>query len=75
MMRLTRLTLIVHAAGVVLGGFLGWLYYAKVGCVTGHCMIWANPWMAVLYGALLGFLVAGLIPTAKKKASTEPPSE
>lgn len=65
--------MLLHAAGVILGGFLGWLYWYKVGCVSGTCMIWANPWIATSYGALLGFFVAGLIPVKKKQQGT--PSE
>ncbi|MBS1261606.1 MAG: hypothetical protein MAG453_00935 [Calditrichaeota bacterium] len=60
-----RLTVIVHIAGVLAGGFLGWLYWAKVGCVTGTCPLTANPWITTGYGALLGFVVAGLIPAGK----------
>ena len=66
-----RLSLIVHTSGIILGAILGYVYYAKVGCVSGHCMIWANPWIATSYGALLGFLVAGLLPIGRKKESTE----
>ncbi len=65
---MTRLSLIVHSLGLVIGAILGYVYYAKVGCVTGHCMIWANPWIATTYGGLLGFLVAGLLPVGKKKS-------
>lgn len=66
---MNRISLMMRLAGVILGGFLGWLYYAKVGCVTGHCAIWANPWIATGYGGLLGFIVAGIIPLKKKKQS------
>lgn len=73
---MTRLSLIVHAIGVIVGAGLGYLYYAKVGCVNGTCMIWANPWIATGYGALLGYLIVGLLPVGRKKREApEPPSQ
>ncbi|GBE30404.1 MAG TPA: hypothetical protein ENH10_10265 [Bacteroidetes bacterium] len=71
---MNRVSMAVHLAGVILGGFLGWLYYYKVGCVTGHCAIWANPWRAIGFGGLLGFVVAGFIPF-KKTPRSNPDSE
>lgn len=44
------------AAGVVVGGILGYGWYRLVGCRTGACPITANPWISSAYGALLGLL-------------------
>lgn len=62
---------IVHGVGVLIGGFLGWLYWAKIGCLDGSCPIWSNMWISTGYGALLGFFIAGLIPLRKKRKDEE----
>ena len=43
---------------VVVGGGLGFAYYRFVGCKSGTCPITSNPYISILYGALLGFLWA-----------------
>ena len=63
-MRKSRI--ILHTVTMVLCGVLGWLYWYKVGCLNGACVIWSNPWIATGYGALLGFFIAGLIPQRRR---------
>ena len=46
--------------GIIVGGALGFLYYAKVGCVTGSCPITSSPYISTIYGAIMGFLFASL---------------
>ena len=44
----------------VLGGAaLGFAYQRLIGCRTGACAITANPCVATLYGAAMGYLVSG----------------
>ena len=44
----------------VLGGAaLGFAYQRLVGCRTGACVITSNPYVATLYGAVMGYLVSG----------------
>ena len=45
--------------GVAVGGALGFGLYRFVGCSSGSCPITSNPWISVLYGGLMGALVAG----------------
>jgi len=40
--------------GLVIGGFAGFLYYKFVGCSTGTCAITSNPYLSILYGAMMG---------------------
>ncbi len=40
--------------GVAAGAALGYGYYRLVGCGTGACPITSNPWIATLYGAVVG---------------------
>lgn len=42
---------------VVIGATLGFVVYRFVGCRSGACPIWANPYIATLYGAFLGLLL------------------
>lgn len=46
--------------GVLLGMFIGYAYYALIGCNSGSCAITSNPLNSVLYGALMGGLVVGI---------------
>jgi hypothetical protein len=47
--------------GVLLGGAAGFLFYRFVGCRSGACRITSNPYLATIYGAVLGGLVANLL--------------
>jgi len=46
--------------GITLGAIAGFLYWKFVGCSSGTCMITSRPINSTLYGALMGFLVAGI---------------
>ena len=46
------------AAGIVVGGVLGFGMYRFVGCSSGACPITANPWISTLYGVVTGGLLA-----------------
>ena len=46
------------ALGIVIGGLFGYLIYRFVGCKTGTCPITRNPYISIMYGALMGALVA-----------------
>jgi hypothetical protein len=41
------------------GALLGYGYHRLIGCRTGTCPITANPYISTLYGAFMGFLLAG----------------
>jgi hypothetical protein len=51
--------------GMIFGSFAGYAYYHFVGCNSGACPITSNPYISVIYGAVLGYL---LIDMFKKKA-------
>lgn len=46
--------------GIALGAFAGWLYWHFIGCSSGTCAITSKPLNSTLYGALMGYLVAGM---------------
>ncbi len=45
------------ALGVIIGGTLGFLYYSFIGCSSGRCAITSNPFMSIMYGSFIGFLL------------------
>jgi hypothetical protein len=55
---------IASVIGIVIGIIGGYIYYVKVGCVSGTCPITSNPYMTMLWGAIIGYLVGDMF---KKK--------
>jgi hypothetical protein len=58
--------------GIILGAIGGYIYYRTVGCTTGACPLQSSPWTMILWGGLLGYLVAGLFQKSKKKEKEAP---
>ena len=50
--------------GATLGAVAGYLYYHFVGCASGTCPITSNPYISVIYGGFLGYLLLDMF---KKK--------
>jgi hypothetical protein len=49
-----------YVLGALIGGVVGYLVlYRLIGCSTGACPITANPYISVIYGIIMGLLVAG----------------
>lgn len=57
--------------GILTGALGGYIYYAKVGCLTGNCPITSDPTNSMLYGALLGFLVFSMFQKDSKKETVK----
>jgi xanthine/uracil permease len=55
---------LVKIIGVTLGAIGGYLYYHFVGCTSGTCPISSNPYISILYGSVLGYLLSDMF---KKK--------
>jgi len=53
--------------GMLLGVVGGYVYYIKVGCTGGSCPITSNPWMTMLWGLMMGYLVGDMFNVEKKK--------
>ncbi len=58
---------LVNIIGLVIGIILGYIYYIKVGCNSGSCPITSNPWMSMIWGGILGYLVSDLLKKKKFK--------
>ena len=46
--------------GIAFGAIAGYLYWKLIGCSSGTCMITSKPINSTLYGAVMGYLVAGM---------------
>jgi len=44
----------------LIGAGVGYAYYKLVGCVSGTCPITSNPWASMIYGAIMGYMVASI---------------
>ncbi|MEN8224773.1 MAG: DUF6132 family protein [Bacteroidota bacterium] len=48
---------VLPVIGAVAGAIGGYIYYIEVGCTSGSCAITSNPYMSMLWGAAIGYLV------------------
>lgn len=46
---------------MMIGGVGGFLYWKYVGCATGTCAITSVWWRSTIYGAILGWLLGGIV--------------
>lgn len=58
MKKLNNKKIFIRLAGMVPGALLGYLYYSRVGCVSGGCFITSNPYISTFYGAFFGYLIS-----------------
>jgi Family of unknown function (DUF6132) len=54
--------------GVIIGAIAGWCYWYFVGCSSGSCPISSKPLNNTLYGAVVGFLGAGILKKKPKES-------
>lgn len=64
---LTRKKLLI-ITGILSGAAGGYLYYYFIGCRNGSCAITSNPWISILWGAAVGYLVFDMF---QKKADNQ----
>ncbi len=54
--------------GLVLGAIGGYAYYYFIGCTSGSCPLTSNPYISIIFGAVIGFLFLDIF---KKKEKTD----
>lgn len=47
--------------GTIIGIIGGYLYYRFVGCQSGSCAITSNPYMSMIWGGLMGYLLMDML--------------
>ncbi len=57
---------LLSVIGLVVGVLGGYVYYLKVGCVNGTCAITSNPWLSMLWGGVMGYLLFDMFNKKKK---------
>jgi hypothetical protein len=60
---------LISIIGTVVGIIGGYVYYREVGCVSGTCAITSNPYMSMIWGGALGYLLFDMF---RKKKETKP---
>jgi hypothetical protein len=46
--------------GIIIGAAIGFGYYKLVGCSSGACPITSNPYISIVWGAVMGALLSGV---------------
>jgi len=54
--------------GAVVGAMGGYIYYIEIGCNSGSCAITSNPYLSMLWGAAIGYLLFDMFKRRKKKS-------
>ena len=60
---------VLKIIGILAGGIGGFAYYHFVGCTSGTCPITSNPYISIVYGALMGYLVFGMFKKKENEAN------
>ena len=48
-------------AGLIIGVAGGYTYFYFIGCRSGACAITSNPYMSMIWGGLMGYLLFDMI--------------
>lgn len=52
--------------GLVLGAIGGYAYYYFIGCASGTCPLTSNPYISVVFGAVIGYLFLDMFKKKEK---------
>ncbi len=53
----------------LVGATGGFLYYYFIGCSSGSCPITSNPYISIIWGAVMGYLISDIF--KKKETKTD----
>ncbi|MCD4736351.1 MAG: DUF6132 family protein [Bacteroidales bacterium] len=62
----------ILVAGILAGIGAGYLYYIKIGCLSGTCPLTSSPWITMFMGGLIGYSLSDSVAswfTKKDKSS------
>lgn len=62
--------LIPQIIGTLIGGIAGYLYYSNYSC-SGSCAITSNPWLTIIWGAVIGYLIGDSLKKKNNKISKQ----
>jgi hypothetical protein len=65
---------LISMIGIIVGAIGGYIYYDQVVCTTGGCPLTSNPYITVIWGAVIGYLLFDMF-KKKKPAGTDQASE
>ncbi len=54
--------------GLIAGAIGGYIYYIEIGCNSGTCPLTSNPYLSILWGAVIGYLFGDLFKKKPKPA-------
>ena len=52
--------------GLIIGSIGGYIYYLKVGCQSDSCPITSDPWLTIIWGAAVGYLIGDMFKRKKR---------
>jgi len=52
----------------LVGAFGGFLYYYFIGCSSGSCPITSNPYISIVWGGVMGYLLSDIFKKKETKA-------
>lgn len=61
---------ILGLIGAVLGAIGGYAYYYYIGCASGTCPLKSNPYITVLMGGIVGYLILDMFKKKEKSDET-----
>lgn len=59
---------ILGIIGIVVGTIGGYAYYYYIGCKSGTCPLTSNPYISMLFGAIMGYLIGDVFKKNEKKS-------
>jgi hypothetical protein len=59
---------ILGIIGIVVGTIGGYAYYYYIGCKSGTCPLTSNPYISMLFGAIMGYLIGDMFKKNEKKS-------
>ena len=61
---------ILGLIGVLVGAIGGYASYYFIGCSSGSCPLTSNPYISVIFGASIGYLLLDMFKKTEKKDET-----